>query len=52
MEDCLDKKEQECRALEEQVRTIENRWKSNAKEPYKTTAKSILAALKLKSLNE
>lgn len=45
-------KEAECRRLEQQVRTVENRWKSNARDPQKITAKSIMLSLQLKSLNE
>lgn len=52
MEQILLHKEQECKALNEKVKTIENRWKNNTKEAYKFTGKTILAALELKSLNE
>ena len=52
LEDALDKKDKECIALEQQLRNIENRWRSNAKDPHRLTAKSMLSVLKLKSLNE
>ena len=52
LERVLRDKEKECVELEANVRTIENRWKSSAREPHKVTAKGILQALELKSLNE
>jgi len=38
-------KEKEMVALLEQKKNVENRWKNQAKEPYKFTAKPILNAL-------
>ena len=51
-EEAMEAKEEECRLLEREVRNIESRWKSGARAPHKVTAKGILAALQLKSLNE
>ena len=45
-------KEMENKKLHDDIKTIEKRWQNNAKEAYKFTAKPILEALKLKSLNE
>ena len=45
-------KEKEVRELVEQKQNLEIRWKNQAKEPYKFTARPILQALELKSLNE
>ena len=38
--------------LTEKIKIMETRWKTSKKEPTKFTAKTILAALELKSLNE
>ena len=38
--------------MRDQQLKLEARWKSGAKEPYKLTAKTILEAMQLRSLNE
>ena len=50
--EACEKKEEEVRGLLRQIKTIEARWKNQTKEANKLTAKPILAALELKSLNE
>ena len=52
MREILHAKEEECHLLETEVRNIENRWKSGAREPHKVTTKGVMAALQLKSMNE
>lgn len=45
-------KHEESRALDARVKSIERRWDKQAKAPHKFTAKPIVEALRLKSLNE
>ena len=48
----IELKEKENKALYEEVKSIEKLWQNQAREPYKYTAKPIVQALQLKSLNE
>ena len=45
-------KEKEIKMLNDKVNMVQNRWKNARKEPSKFTAKTIFAALELKSFNE
>ena len=51
-EKALKLKHEENEALDRSVKTIERRWKHNTKEAHKFTAKPILRALRLRSLEE
>lgn len=51
-EEVLRLKEREAMILNDEIKNIEMRWKNGTKEPHKYTAKPLLEALKLKSLNE
>lgn len=51
-EESLKSKEIETKTLIDQVKTIEQKWKQETKEPIKATSKNIFAALELKSFNE